>query len=81
MRKSGWVGVGVGTLVAVRDDVDLGPVQNCPSLVQRHLEEEPQDRHGRRIDGWRLNAGRGQMQLERTQILGGRGVGGPAQKG
>jgi hypothetical protein len=41
--------VGVGGLVAVRDEVDLGPVQKCPSLVQRHLEEEPQDRHGLRL--------------------------------
>jgi hypothetical protein len=41
------VRVGVGAVVAVRDEVDLGPAQNGPSLVQRHLEEEPQDRHGR----------------------------------
>jgi hypothetical protein len=33
--------------------------------VERHPEEEPQHCH-RRVDGWRLNAGRGQVQLERA---------------
>jgi hypothetical protein len=47
--------------------------------VERHLEEEPQHRH-RRVDGRRLNAARGQVQLERAQVFRSRGVGGPAQK-
>jgi hypothetical protein len=48
--------------------------------VERYLEEEPQHRH-RRVDGWRLNAARSQVQLERAQVFRCRGVGGPAQKG
>jgi len=50
------------------------------SRYTHRVEEEPQHRHGR-IDGWRLNAGLGQMQLERTQLFGRRSIGGPAQEG
>ena len=42
--------------------------------VERYLEEEPQHRH-RRVDGRRLNAARGQVQLERAQVFRSRGVG------
>jgi hypothetical protein len=48
--------------------------------VECHLEEEPQHRH-RGVDGWWLNAGRAQMQLEAAQILGRRRVRGSTQKG
>jgi len=44
--------------------------------VERDLEEEAQNRQ-RGVDGWRLNAGRRQVQLERAQIFGSRRVGGP----
>jgi hypothetical protein len=43
-------------------------------MVERHVEEEPQHRHGR-VDGWWLKTGLGQVQLERTQVFGSGGVG------
>jgi hypothetical protein len=48
--------------------------------VERHPEEEPQHCH-RGVDGWRLNASRGQVQLECAQVFGSRSVGRAAQKG
>src|SRR6202163_2011410 len=47
--------------------------------VERHLEEEPERRHGR-VDALWLQTGLGQMQLERPQLFGGRGVGRTAEE-
>src|SRR5882724_10564881 len=47
--------------------------------VERHLEEEPERRHGR-VDARWLQTGLGQMQLESAQLFGGRGVGGTAEE-
>ena len=57
--------------------VDEHEMSCCLRPVERHLEEEAQHRH-RGVDGWWLNAGCRQVQLERAQIFGSRRVGGPA---
>src|SRR5712691_12471983 len=49
------------------------------SPVERHLEEEPERRHGRVNALW-LQTGLGQMQLERAQLFRRRGVGGTAEE-
>jgi transposase len=53
-----------------------GPGQPAKLAYLGHVLME--NRSGRRVDGWRLNAGRAQVQLERAQVFGRRGVGGPA---